>query len=66
MWRGRVVSRALSMVPCVICARMVASMRGVVRRIKRGWRVGFGVSLGLGDGSVEESDDRLDEWRVRR
>ena len=60
------VSRALSMDPCVVSARMVASMRGVVRRVMRGWRWGFGVSLGLGDGSVEESDDRLDEWRFRR
>ena len=36
MWRGRVVSRALSMDPCVVSARMAASMREVVRRVRRG------------------------------
>lgn len=70
MRRGRVVSRAVRMKLCMKFARMAASMRGVVRRVSRGWRWVGGVSLGLGDRNPEvedeedEEDDRLDERLV--
>lgn len=50
----------------MVSKRMVASVRGVDGRVRRGWRWGgFGVFLGLGDGFMEESDGRFGEWCVR-
>lgn len=64
MRRGRVVSSAVRMKAWMKSARMAASMRELVRKVRKGWRYFLGVALGLGDKSRE--DDRLDESLLRR